>query len=877
MKMSLSTIVALSRRGVDRARRRFRPRKLRRALHEQSTEDFWRRRGKARSRGLWLVRGRYLLRAITEDAKDIFGIALDALRSLVKGLALGALVLIAALALESWIDGRLTRLALESWIGGRLTGLALIPTGDTKPPFDAFPTLAVQVSASLLGFYLASVSIVLGTSYHDVSGDVRALVLDDTRTRLHLKAVGVAIGAGLSLVLLQSFEVTYGYLTVGLYALLVLFSGYTFSQLALGAFNLFNPISLSGEPLRVLYRAINQINSKGLSGHEAVLRATVERANRSLRVLAELIDITCKRASVDRRGLATVIENLLALVNLYAQRKHLLTPTSAWFIQEPVYPRWIEASHHEVSIALKTSTPLQPKLEPKADWLERRSAELAAAALGSCIVANDQDAALRITAAVESAVRTLARSSHFEDAVTFARIVRDKCWSSQSENDGQFAIVEFPPFFLTEMLLGWREAIESWPDEIHSAVSATEWDNPNAKSVQIRGSSRVWAAAQRLLEEVRAEHDIEGQRVTPDWYLKLALADEAILSLREFAAQLPGLLDDFTMPAPQLPSSALKASTGQQALQSLAKADLVADEITQAVESLENLRMENEPQPSQEFEGLRMSIQDRRTSTLGLIAEAITKLTPRTSQSTPDLFGSAWFTLVHHTEDAIVTGDGALVSRVFPKILLATLKLEENVLSTYRPPTYEYNSAIFDPMIDILELSGLAMVYAALREDKSDDPIRKAWLAYFESRDQPETTAEWILNVLDAKDGSPSLGFSARDMARTEWERRLSDRIVGAGYARPRIIPFDDPPEWIAPTLIKMLGISENMPSAKVAPRSIFSAEVFGPLTGESEETLRKRTGLRNYYNSRDRYAVLDNSSEQSPRSGNEDGEELWR
>ena len=28
------------------------------------------------------------------------------------------------------------------------------------------------------------------------------------------------------------------------------------------------------------------------------------------------------------------------------------------------------------------------------------------------------------------------------------------------------------------------------------------------------------------------------------------------------------------------------------------------------------------------------------------------------------------------------------------------------MLSTYRPPTYQYNSAIFDPVIDLLELSG---------------------------------------------------------------------------------------------------------------------------------------------------------------------------
>ena len=59
----------------------------------------------------------------------------------------------------------------------------LIPSEDSMPPFGTFPTLAVQVSASLLGFYLASVSIVLGMTYHDVSAEVRTLVIGSPRTR----------------------------------------------------------------------------------------------------------------------------------------------------------------------------------------------------------------------------------------------------------------------------------------------------------------------------------------------------------------------------------------------------------------------------------------------------------------------------------------------------------------------------------------------------------------------------------------------------------------------------------------------------------------------------------------------------------------------
>ena len=580
-----------------------------------------------------------------------------------------------------------------------------------------------QVSASLLGFYLASVGIVLGTSYPKVSADVRSLVLGNTPTKLYLAAVGMSIGAGLTLVLLQGFEFSFGYLTISVYALLVAFSGWAFAQLAFGAFNLFNPTVLGVEPLRVLYRAISRLESRGLTGDETVRRATALEANRALRILAELIDLATERASVDRDDLVRMVENLLTQVQIYATRKHLLVPASRWFIPEPVYPKWIEASDSEVTIALRTSTPLQTRMEPATDWLERRSAELAVAAIEACVKANDREAALRITRSVELTVQALAESYRIDDAIAFSVIIRDRCWDIQCENATAVAVMAEPPMLLTSLLLGWHRAIESWADEIRQAVSSTRWDSSNTRLVGIRGPARVWAAAQRLLEEVRAEHEIEGRRITPDWYLRFALGDACILSLREFAKQLPELLDDFVSPGLARSSPVLKSLTAGQALQSLAKAQLVADAIPQAVKDLESLKLGNDPQTTDEFEGLDEHILSRRASILERIAEALQGLRPDRSQSTPDLFGEAWFTLVHHTEEAIANGNVALVESVFEGVLSSTLVLQDHVISSYGPPTHQYNSAMLDPTIDLLELSGLAIIYGVLRKDRSADPI----------------------------------------------------------------------------------------------------------------------------------------------------------
>ena len=55
-------------------------------------------------------------------------------------------------------------------------------------------------------------------------------------------------------------------------------------------------------------------------------------------------------------------------------------------------------------------------------------------------------------------------------------------------------------------------------------------------------------------------------------------------------------------------------------------------------------------------------------------------------------------------------------------------------------------------------------------------------------------------------------------------------------------------PEWTAPSLIKLLGVSESRTMFSTPPRTIFAGEVIVSLSGESEDQLRSRPGLRQYY-----------------------------
>ena len=450
----------------------------------------------------------------------------------------------------------------------------------------------------------------------------------------------------LVLVLLQDADVLItGYLVIGVYACLVCLSGWAFARLAFGAFHLLNPIELSREPLRILNRAVLQLGSKRSIRNDVVLRSTTLRVDRALESLAEIIRLTKDRRSVDRRELAGQIRILLRQIVIYARNKHRLPSESAWFTREISYPRWFEYNDNSISIALETSTPLPAEYVPVSDWLERRAAELVAASLDACIITNDTEAALRIVGEAGQAARSLAGNSRFDESASFARIVAESCWRPSLKNATANDVASAPPHIMTEVLLGWRDAITSWPEGIDRVVQDTDWDNENTREVHIRGTGRVWRAAQDLLREIHAETAIETSRVTPDWHLRSTLASECIISLREFADNLVETLQYYVQPQTlEDVSPEARSTTSSQALQMLSKAELVAETLQRVIDSLEAMQQGHGQDPALEVEQLMTRLGSLRSVVIEELGKAASELWPEQSRSSPDYFGQTVFT-----------------------------------------------------------------------------------------------------------------------------------------------------------------------------------------------------------------------------------------
>ena len=249
--------------------------------------------------------------------------------------------------------------------------------------------------------------------------------------------------------------------------------------------------------------------------------------------------------------------------------------------------------------------------------------------------------------------------------------------------------------------------------------------------------------------------------------------------------------------------------------------------------------------PTAELDGIGNRIRGSRSQVLKHMADAIIALQPEAEPSTPDFFGGAWFTLVHHMERALREREDAVVRDVFPKLLLATHNFQVHMVTTYQPPSHqaaETWAATVDKMAEAIELSGLALIYDGLHGGRLAEPIGEAWTSLDAASKEPHGFVRGALDQLDYH----TLALSS-SMRISQWRISLSKAIVAAGYARPQYGSFDPSPHQDAPRLIGMLNVDEAH-DLRIAPGAVFAGEVLGPLSEEGDENLAERPGLRRYY-----------------------------
>ncbi|RKY16585.1 MAG: hypothetical protein DRQ55_17680 [Planctomycetota bacterium] len=670
---------------------------------------------------------------------------------------------------------------------------------------DVYHGLALTVAGvggALLGLYFAAMTVVLSGAYVDATSDVRRLLVFDRAGTMYTALVTIMVVASLAVVgmdLLGRGPAVVTVLAVTLVAALA-----SASLLAVGAraFGLFDPVAL-GPTIRLdLNRWVREASSMGLGSSDVSFQTHYQRqANAALGTLASLTDVLVRRSDRDSDSLVQMGSHLLGAWLDYAGSKSSIALESRWFRRRYQHREW-RNEPFGVDMALRTGTNLPPDEVGDEHWVET---ELAGP-LGRVCVAlagrRDVETTDLLLQRVNRLLKALGQRLQVDEARLLWSSVAESYWpeiekAAAAPEDSRWAMVATDLLALApiSIVVGVAQRVSSF-DEAYVA------ERVDAMLRGRRRTGRGPAALDReldwLREGIEFELAVEGQRVTPRWWL----IEEASRSLVEFCCgMLPGIVDDHesqiaAYAAALSQSAKLQVIASFRSLELLAKLSVHADTVGVECASLSSARhLTSDPWPDTSV----AAVQCRVSTLRGAAIRAIAKISPKlgiedgTVGDEPDFFGRANAVLVDEVFRATLRGDAGQIGAVFPSAFVSALQAYEKLWANLDPseePRLLHGQILTaaDPLADLLELSGYALLAAEVGHPQVWKEFESVWSSYL---NENADGVELVFRTLRLPE--LGLGFRSADVARTGremefWRAMLGDEAdeIRNGYGRTR-------------------------------------------------------------------------------------------
>lgn len=670
---------------------------------------------------------------------------------------------------------------------------------------DVYHGLALTVAGvggALLGLYFAAMTVVLSGAYVDATSDVRRLLVFDRAGIMFTALVTIMVVASLAVVgmdLLGRRPAVGTVIAVTLVAALA-----SASLLAVGAraFGLFDPVAL-GPTIRLdLHRWVREASSRGLGSSDISFQTHYQRrANAALGTLASLTDVVVRRSDRDSDSLVKMGAHLLGAWLDYSGSKSAIALESRWFRRRYQHPEW-RSQTFGVDMALRTGTHLPPNEVGDEHWVET---ELAGPLGRVCVTLarkREVESTGQLLQRVNLLLEALGQRLQVDEARLLWSSVAESCLpeiekATASPEDSRWAMVATDLLALApiSIVVGVAQRVASF-DQAYVAERV---------DAMLRGRMRAErgpAALNRKLDWLRKgiefELAVEGQRVTPRWWL----IEEASRSLVEFfSGMLPAIVADHesqtaAQTASLSKSAKLQAIMSFRALELLAKLSVHAETVGVACTSLSSARhLTSDPWPDTGVNAVQSRVSPLRSAAI----RAIAKIAPNLGVEgnivgdEPDFSGRAKAVLVDEVFRATLRGDADQIRAILRSAFVSAFQTYNTLrskLDTNAEPHLLHGQMLTatDPLADLLELSGYALIAAEVGHPQVWKEFESVWSSYLDDNADVVTHIFGALRLRES-----GLGLMRLEVARTGremefWRTMLGDEVddIRNGYWRTR-------------------------------------------------------------------------------------------
>lgn len=777
---------------------------LQRTYAWQQSSNYWKLRQRQKQIKFWFQKRYFETVETIRSAREAASISTGIARIITKQ---GVWAVILVISLETF--ERLLRIAVERiflflplptiviTIGSYLSLSRL----ESSIYVNLLATLA-QISGVFLGLYFTAISVVASTAYSQVQGDVRALVVEEKVGNQYIRYIA-RLGAVCTLLLAaSSLGLQPGFLNLLLVTLLGVVAILGFVVLGTRTFYFFDPTRLVGYLVSDLRKTIRAATPEGFKWDDASFQSFhQQRAERLLRTYLNIVYLTTAKDDIQGSSVAELARQALTLLQYYEGHKLSIPTESRWF--RPVYRQreWLTSDYWEVNMALATGTTLQPQVVPDQMWFEVQVGEIVTRTMQALIKCNDFQSIQSLSNGILQTLAKLSELLAIDEAQEFLQrlrpLVAAQARSTEIENLATEAkeqqiglalgLTDVYGVGLVNILLGLSNRLQVTSAEtFSSAIAGVAWDRKRTVYTT-RLPRTVVEQLEHLHRGLQFEQLVEGRTISPRWYQEQLTALRFVSFIAITVEKLSKQLEfDFAKEAEVFLAEkryVFAAQVIQRGLEACNKYQYHYQLVKACLERLAVLRrvMDIPWTVVTWDEHLKQveSIRERLIIVYGQVSPFL-DLIPKSDYWT-DFFGQAYSVLKQECYRAMSTGNEKLFEKTFPPFFLMW-QLAHNRLRKQLRDHDMRNQIILstEPLQDVLELSGYAIIYSELDNKDHWKIVRQLWDHEFTQRSEPQKLVDYLINVDNFRQ---SMGaYLSGDIGRTAWkqelERQLRDRNV---------------------------------------------------------------------------------------------------
>ena len=684
-----------------------------------------------------------------------------------------------------------------------------------------------QIAGIFLGLYFTAVGVVVSAVYSRVPGDVRALLVQEKTGNLYMLIVALLCAVAVLLLVIHALGFPIGILNLSLLTVLSMISIFSFIELGRRIFNFFNPAVLVAYLAGDLQKSIHRATFRGFQWHNpSFQQAYQNQAESLLNSYHNIVYLVTHEERPYGKTLLALARNALSLLAYYAKNKSSIPTESHWFRHTYQHPGWLTSDYTRISLALHTGTALQPKVVPDPLWFEAAIEEIITSILQTLLEKNDLRNAAAVMDSVRLTVGMMAERLAIEEAlhlqaalqpIILAHAQREKSDSAQSENQVEqlqftLGLIELSNFIPINMLLGFARWLKAMPVAAFAhTIGHIRWNR--LKDIYKTELPRpVIEQLEYLRKRLALERFVEGRLISPVWFRQQISALGLARFLSKSVNRLVGALEStYPVQAEILlkeKRTLLAVQLIQTGLEACQKYRGHFEDVRIYTEQLTSLRrVADIPWAAIDWDDVDKRVRAVRTRLVIALGQALPALTalPQ-SEQWPDYFGLAYSVLSQEAYISMATGDEALFQKIIPSVFVACLsapgRVVEQLQDTDAKMRFIYST---EPVEDILELSGYALIFSELDGKAFWDTMRALWNKYFAQLPAPQDEADRIMNIIKARQSWPTI--FPRAFVRGTWKQDLESRLRDRGLLKDSYSyePRASKQKWHASAIIRAL------------------------------------------------------------------------